>query len=43
MNTCIINNIQTMSQDRLTFFTGTKMKITLTLDFFWIISVRGIK
>jgi len=35
MNTCIINNIQTVSQDRLTFFTvRQKMKIALPLDFF---------
>jgi hypothetical protein len=35
MNTCIINNIQTVSQDRLPFFTlGQKMKMALSLDFF---------
>jgi len=34
MNTCIINNNQTVSQDRLTYFTGTKNENNITLRFF---------
>lgn len=43
MNTCVINNIQTVSQDRLTFFTlGQKMKIALSLDFFGLYQYEGL-